>query len=101
MSDPNTTALGLNLTPLRRRVLGALEQRGAMKGQDLGYEFATPRRELRGHQGAAFKAPQAATRWAAAFMAPMVKATLARQAGPGLGGEYQITDRGKDALRHG
>ena len=89
-------APALNLTPLRRRVLAALEQRGEMRGQDIGWDFPTP---SKGRQHP-FKTPQQATRWSAAFMSPLVAAGYVLSWGCGLGGHYRITAKGKEALRH-
>lgn len=92
MPDDQAAPKILNMTPLRRRVLAALEQRGPIRGQDLAYEFAATRRQI---IGAPFKTPQMATRWSAAFMGPLLKAGLVTRWGVGLGGEYRITGPGK------
>ena len=88
----------INMTPLRRRVLVMLAAGGSQRGQDIGFEFATNRKDA---SRQAFRTPQAATRWAAAFMAPLVAAGMVHRAGTGLGGYYSIKQAGLIQLTKG
>ena len=71
MSGAPTT----RLTPLRRRILSHLEQRGELDIQEIGYEFSSNPRGLRD----IFKHPAAATRFGGMLMAPMGDAGWVQQ----------------------
>jgi hypothetical protein len=78
------------MTRLRMRVLDALSDRGELAGQDIAYEFASPKPGMK----KPFKTPQAATRWSASYMKPLIRHGFVNHRGRGRGGIYSITSSG-------
>ena len=82
----------MNMTDLRKRALAMLEQRGETEGQDIAEALVD---RVFGWR------PQGATRWAAGYMAPLIRAGLVshRSGWRGHGNYYRITDAGRAAVR--
>jgi hypothetical protein len=87
----------MNLTPLRRRILAHLEQRGEMDIQEIGYEFSSNPRGMRD----VFKTPQAATRFGSMLAAPLLRAGLIQEGTESFAyrQKLRITPSGRTALR--
>lgn len=85
------------MTPLRRRILAALEQRGELDIQEIGYEFSSNPRGLK----VTFNHPAAATRFGGMLVAPMMKEGLIERGKQRFSyrNKMQITLKGKTALR--
>lgn len=88
------------MTPLQRRILAALDQRGEILGQDLAYEFC--QFTIMAHNGQPhYPTPQRASQIGGALMAPLIKAQLARRVWRQQGGpsRYEILAAGRLELR--
>ena len=88
------------MTPLQRRVLETLDQRGEMLGQDLAYEFCEFR--VMSHNGKPhFPTPQRASQIGGSLMGALIKAKLARRVWKEHGGpaSYEILPEGRAELR--
>jgi len=79
----------MNLTPLRKRALSLLDQRGEMPGQQFAYELLDK----------AWKNPQGAQRWAGGYLHPLVEAGFLRKRYDGWRNCYSVTKEGREALR--
>lgn len=94
MADRRTP---LRLTPLRRRILAALEQRGELDIQEIGHEFSSNPRGLK----SVFNHPAAATRFGGGLVKPLRDAGLVEDGVQRFGWRRKvcITPAGRERLR--